>query len=92
LSRASTARDDLGALQDFLGARTAEQPEAWQGRDVRAWFEKQALAVPPEVVRDLQSLIAELEAAAWGNAALPARTAVRERALSVAERLVRGGL
>jgi hypothetical protein len=92
LSQASSARAELGALQSFLGARTAERPEAWQGRDAARWFSAQAIDVPPDVVGELQQLIADLEAAAWGGAKAPAQGALRERALSVAERLVRGGL
>ncbi len=92
LDKADSPRAELGALQDFLGARTAERAQAWQGRDVGAWFARQSLAVAPDAVNDLERLIAELEAAAWGGAPKPAQAAVRERALSVAERLVRGGL
>ena len=92
LTRAATPRAELVALQDFLGARSAERPQAWQGRDIAAWFARQSIAVPPDAVNDLQRLIADLEAAAWGGAEVPPQTAVRERALSLALRLVRGGL
>ncbi|HTF87203.1 MAG TPA: BatD family protein [Planctomycetota bacterium] len=92
LAQADSPRAELGAVQNFLGARTAEVPEAWQGRDLREWFARHSIAVEPEVIRELQGLIAELEAATWGGARRPAQSSVRERALSVADRLVRGGL
>ncbi len=89
LAGAQSSRAELEALQNFLGARTAERPEAWQGRDIGAWFARQTHQVPPEAVLELERLVHDLEAAAWGGVGRPA---VRERALQLAQALERGGL
>lgn len=89
LSAADSARADLAALQRYLGARTAESPAAWQGRDLEAWFARHAASVPGELVRELSRLTLELEAAAWGGGARPA---TRERAAALVQGLERSGL
>ncbi len=89
LSGATSARAELVALQNFLGARTAERAEAWEGRDIQGWFARQAHQVPAAAVLELERLVDELEAAEWGG--VP-RSGGRARALEVAETLVRGGL
>jgi hypothetical protein len=89
LAASQSARSDLEALQRFLAARTAENPEAWMGRDVGDWFASHAAEVPPAVVQDVQRLVGELEAAAWGGARRPS---TRERAQRLALDLERGGL
>lgn len=89
LARSDSARADLEALGRYLAARTAQVPEAWQGRDLAAWFATHAPDVPRSAVESLALLVRELEASAWGGAARPA---TRERASSVTAELERSGL
>ena len=89
LSTAAGAKEQLDALNAFLGARTRELDQAWSGRDVRAFAESGAAPIDAGRAEALAQLVFELEREAYGGggAALP-----RERILDVAGDLVRGGL
>jgi hypothetical protein len=89
LEHAASARDELLALQKFLAARTAERPEAWQGRDLNAWFAEQCPDVPRELVLELEQLVLGLEASVWGGVNA---SNGRKSAMELAQRLEGAGL
>jgi hypothetical protein len=69
LTRASSAADDVRAFHAFLGARTGEPPEAWNGRDVARWSAERATPLAAENARHLAQGLARLDSAAYGGAA-----------------------
>lgn len=92
LDRAETASDQSLAVRRFLGARSAESPEAWEGRRVVEWFED--LDGPfddpfrLESARRLQSLMHDLDQDIWAGSNAPLE---RTRIAEVAREVV-GGL
>ncbi|MCB9913690.1 MAG: BatD family protein [Planctomycetes bacterium] len=52
------------ALHVFLGARSGEEPEAWEGRDLAAWS---GAAAHPELVAALAALEADLDRSRWAG-------------------------
>jgi hypothetical protein len=91
LGRTTSASGQSLALHAFLAARTGERSEAWVGRDLEAWREARPEAGRPsaEDVRALAELERELDERIWAGSDTPLE---RARVLSVAERLVKGGL
>jgi hypothetical protein len=69
LPGADSALRELTLFHEYLGARTGEAAEAWNGRDVERWNAGRASALAPELARDLVGMLASLEAAAFGGAA-----------------------
>ena len=84
LSKATNAREYLDVLYTFLAARSGETREAWIGRRLREPLQGEA-----DKLRALDTVIAELEATAWGGRA---SNVARERVLQAADEAVRGGL
>jgi len=96
LGAATKAGDETSALLRFLAARTGEAEQAWLGRDVVEHLSEgdgveQGIVpgLPAEDVRALEHLFARLDERTWAgdDARLGA-----EEILSVADRLVKGGL
>ena len=88
LQRARDARDQAHALYEFLGARSGEEPEAWEGRDVEGWFAEHELASSAESLERLVAVGAELDARRWaGDLAKLDDTRVR----TAAEGVLQGG-
>jgi len=90
LGRAANASGQLAALDHFLAARTGEPPEAWTGRDARAWASARSDGPVESAVERLAELRGELERAAWDDGA--DRPVERARVLAVADELRGGGL
>jgi hypothetical protein len=88
LRGATTAGGQSRALCDFLGARSCEEPEAWEGRDLRAWFESSGLSIDSEAIDELVSVGEELDRRRWAG-----DDSVLEngRLRSLADTLSRGG-
>ncbi|MCA8979003.1 MAG: BatD family protein [Planctomycetes bacterium] len=76
LNQARTASDQSLAFRRFLGARTGESPEAWEGRPMLAWFEEHADANGDVQKRDTAqraaALVRDIDESVWAgsNAAL----------------------
>lgn len=85
LGAARDPRRQLVALYEFLGARTDQSPQAWEGRRAR-----EALpASQAERAKELEQCIAELERSVWGGGGSALDRARLERA---ADEAVAGGL
>jgi len=93
LARATTATEQSLALRHFLGARSGESPEAWEGRSAVQWFEGRAqredLPDAGDVPDALDALTAELDRQIWAG---EDRVLERERIERVAQQLVGGAL
>ena len=93
LRDARTAGDESRALRRFLADRAGDQPEAWVGRDVRAWAEagreSGATGLADADAIALQQLLARLDASTWAGADEPLGA---QTILALADRLVKGGL
>ncbi len=89
----STAREPLAqqsAFCEFLAARTAEPREAWIGRRVHDGVAlKLDRGLEPELARELDGQLDELERAAWSG---ESRSIDNQRVLALADRLIAGGL
>jgi len=88
LARDGAPAAQQAALLEFLGARTRERVEAWNGRDFAAWVESAAPALAPELRAQTRELLGRLEAAVWGGAP----PVERERVAALARALQEGGL
>jgi hypothetical protein len=77
------------SLHEFLGARSGEPAEAWEGRDVRAWCEGRGLDADFDLERALRELLAELDHARWAGDDAPID---RARVADVAARWTKEGL
>ncbi len=85
LGAAAGAREQLTAIHGFVGARTAQAPQAWEGR-------KLAEALPPsqrERARALEECVTALERAVWGG---EGGALERSRIESAVDDALRGGL
>ncbi len=63
LRKGREPREQLAALHEFLGARTDQPPQAWEGRKARE-------ALPPsqrERAKELERCVEQLERAVWGG-------------------------
>jgi len=89
LARSQGPKDELEALHAWLAARSREAPQAWLGRDVRAFAAREGAAWSGGGADELAALVADLERAAYGGGA---RAAGSERVLSLADRLAKEGL
>jgi hypothetical protein len=89
LSRARAASEQAAVLHEFLGARSGEPAEAWEGRDVRAWCEGRGLDADFDLERALRELLAELDHARWAGDDAPID---RARVADVAARWTKEGL
>ncbi len=79
------AREQLTAIHRFLGARTAQTPQAWEGR-------KASEALPPsqrERARALEECVCALERAVWGG---QGGALERARIESAVDEALKGGL
>jgi oxygen tolerance protein BatD len=76
LGRAGTAAEQSLALRRFLGARSGESPEAWEGRPMMEWFAEHADLDGDVQRRDTAqrtaALVRDIDASIWAgsNAAL----------------------
>jgi len=84
LERSGSAREDLAAFLEFLGAESGERGEAWSGRDVPRWNAARAGALAPERARALAELLTRLEAAVYGGGARVARAELEHAASGLA--------
>lgn len=89
LATESSPRAQLDLLHEYLGARSGELAQAWEGRDVVDWFSARRPTVAGALVDELRRTILDLEAAAWGGGA---RSTSRESTLDLARRLEEAGL
>lgn len=91
LRGAASAGAQAAALQRFLAARSGEGPQAWEGRDPRAWAESAQGAGRLDAgrVRELARLVAELDARRFAGGEEPLDPS---RILECARSLVQGGL
>lgn len=89
LRGARTAGEQAQALFEFLGARSGELAEAWEGRDVAAWFRARELRVKAETASELAALTAELDRRHWAGDDAPLEPA---RVTAIADRLLEEGL
>lgn len=88
LRMAQSAGSQARALCSYLGARSYEDPEAWEGRDLRAWFESQDLEIEDSAMDELVAVGAELDRRKWAgdDAAVE-----RARLVQLADELAKGG-
>ncbi len=85
LGAAKGPREQLSAIHGFLGARTAQNAAAWEGR-------RASEALPPsqrERARALEECVATLERAVWGG---QGGALERSRIESAVDEAVKGGL
>ncbi len=88
LRRTKSAGAQSQALFEFLGARSGEAPEAWEGRDVSTWIIARDLDLESEVARELVQLTGELDRRHWAGDDAPLE---ESRLTSVADRLLKEG-
>lgn len=67
LRAASDATAQARAWNEYLGARTGEPAEAWEGRDPRAWNEEREVDLDPALVDELTEIAAALDARRWAG-------------------------
>lgn len=69
LAESGSPAEDLAAFHAFLGARTGEPAEAWNGRDLARWNAEQSPPLAPELAQQLARGLARLDGAVYGGAA-----------------------
>jgi len=89
LRGARSAGEQASALYAFLAARSEEEPEAWEGRNVRAWLRERERELPEESLAELLAVEEELDRRRWAgdDAALE-----DSRLVALGDALTRGGL
>ena len=88
LRRAKSAGVQSQTLFEFLGARSGEAPEAWEGRDVSTWLVARDLDLESEAARELIVLTGELDRRHWAEDDAPLE---ESRVTAVADRLLKEG-
>jgi hypothetical protein len=93
LRNARTASDEARALRRFLADRAGDVPEAWVGRDVRAWAAEgrargETQLTDAEALA-LQPVVEQLDERTWAGRDEPVGADV---IVALADRLVKGGL
>lgn len=89
LGRARTASAQAGALNAFLAARTGEEPEAWEGRDVGGWFTERGRERDDALGVELDALARELDRRRWAGDDAPLESS---RLTELAARWIEEGL
>ena len=88
LRGAEGAEAQARAWHRFLGARSDEAPDAWEGRDAREWAHGRGLQLSEEALLQLEGLSEALDAGRFGAGPPVERAGI----LDLAARLVREGL
>ncbi|MFT7670884.1 MAG: hypothetical protein ACI8X5_003597 [Planctomycetota bacterium] len=88
LRSAKGAGDQSRALSTFLAARSYEEPEAWEGRDARAWFTENEVEVDESSVDQLEQLASEFDQCIWAGDNSKLEEA---RVRTIADSLLSGG-
>ena len=92
LSHSQTAADQSLAFRRFLGARSGESPEAWEGRSVLAWFEERGDlngdVERTDKARRLNALLRDIDESLWAGS----NTALERSRIEELAREVAGGL
>lgn len=88
LRHASDATAQARAWNEFLGARTGEPAEAWEGRDARAWSEEREAGLDGALVAELGAIAGELDERRWATGGAKLEDA---RLVRAADALVKAG-
>jgi hypothetical protein len=88
LHGASGAGEQAQVLFEFLGARSGEASEAWEGRDTNGWFADRDLELDSETEYALSALTSELDRRHWAGDDSPVPG---EEILTIADRLLKEG-
>jgi hypothetical protein len=67
LRRAKGAGEQARVFQEFLGARSAERPAAWEGRDLEVWLLESDVELPEPLVVEMRKIAHDLDTRRWAG-------------------------
>jgi len=67
VERAASATDQARALYEFLGARSGEEPSAWEGRDLGDWSRHRPSALDGGLLGEFEACTTALDRERWAG-------------------------